>query len=663
VKYFPTDWSEALDQLPRYLALSPGARRVVLAMRPSQGAGPTAFGPYSGELLESGFAVPRGSGATVVPADAVRVLHTALRAADRRRLWDDPTPVALMGYLEEHFTTEEMHATSGLRGWNFAADRADLMHTVTSVEWVESFLSADTRKAATAWEAAHAARSERRRFDDHHSWVATRRVVQGLLAAPAPVPLASLAEHVPDLQTMDVAMGLEAALRYLLVFLSLRGPECEPVLWVWPQVRARLGAPPPEAPEPVAPVESFEAAWLMEDMTAVLAQAAGEPIRLRGSDQAIFTAARKAIEERLITVPGWMEIDELDAEKRVEHSAEVLRLAGYALTSGRSGQDLSLGPTKAGMEWLAGSTRDRLAALLDRIRTSKARKPGTLYEEEGLEFFPVRLSADLPKTMDLRKWLTDAFLGLPGEPVRVLDFLAYTSERQNPFLEALREGTPLRIPWQGRRPTRHDWERLWGQILLEFLNARLAPLGGARLGRTADGSLTFMLTDAGRYLLGAAKTFEYGNDAQAEAIVQPNFDVVFLAADPRLEAQFARLAQRVGTGPGVMFRLTRASVLAAAESGMSTAQLLDTLRAASSRALPGNVERQVGDWLGAVRRVQLRPTLLLECPDPETAARVMSAAGKQVRAITDTVLELPGATTKDRNALVKKLRAAGVFVN
>lgn len=663
MKYFPADWNEALDQLPRYLVLSPGARGVVLGMRPSQGAGPTALGPFRDELLDSGFVVPKGSGATVVPSDAVRVLHTALRAADRRRLWDDPSPGALMGYLEEHFTTDEMLATSGSRGWNFAADRADLMHTVTSVEWVESFLAADTRKAATAWEAAHAARSERRRFDDHHSWVATRRVVEKLLTAPAPVPLASLAEHVPDVPAMDVAMGLEAALRYLLVFLSLRGPECEPVVWVWPQVRARLGAPPPERPEPVQPAESFEAAWLMEDMTAVLAQAAGEPIRLRGTDQAIFAAARKAIEERLITVPNWMGIDALEAEKRVEHAANVLRLAGYARRSGRSGQDLSLEATKAGMEWLSASTRDRLAALVDPFRASKARRPNTWYEEEGLEFFPVRLSADLPKTLDLRKWLTDSFLAVHGEPVRIVDFLAYASERENPFLEVVREGTPLRIPWHGRRPTRNDWERLWGQILLEFLNERLAPLGGARMGRTADGWLTFVLTDAGRYLLGAAKTFEYGTDAQAEVIVQPNFDVVFLAADPRLEAQFARLAQRVGTGPGVMFRLTRASVLAAAESGISAAQLLDTLRAASSRALPANVERQVSDWLGAVRRVQLRPTLLLECPDPETAARAMTAAGKQVRAITETVLELPGATTKDRNHLVKKLRAQGVFVS
>ncbi|HEY0035760.1 MAG TPA: hypothetical protein VGB66_03680, partial [Longimicrobium sp.] len=357
MKYFPKDWSEALDQLPRYLALSPGARRVVLAMSPSQGAGPTALGPFRDELLDSGFAVPKGSGATVVPSDAVRVLHTALRAADRRRLWDDPTPGALMGYVEEHFTTEEMHATSGLRGWNFAADRADLTHMVMSVEWVESFLAADTRKAAMAWESAHAAGSERRRLDDHHAWVATRRVVESLLAAPAPVPLASLAEHVPELQSMDVAMGLEAALRYLFVFLSLRGPECEPVVWVWPQVRARLGAPPPERPEAVEPAESFEAAWLMEDMTAVLAQAAGEPIRLRGSDQAIFAAARKAIEERLITVPDWMEIDDLEAGKRVDHAAEVLRMAGYAARTGRSGQDLSLEPTRAGMDWLSQSPR------------------------------------------------------------------------------------------------------------------------------------------------------------------------------------------------------------------------------------------------------------------------------------------------------------------
>jgi hypothetical protein len=95
---------------------------------------------------------------------------------------------------------------------------------------------------------------------------------------------------------------------------------------------------------------------------------------------------------------------------------------------------------------------------------------------------------------------------------------------------------------------------------------------------------------------------------------------------------------------------------------MGEAQVVEALRAASPRGVPANVARQLRDWFSGVRLVKMRPALLLECPDAETAARVRGAAGKQVVRITDTVLELPGGDTKERTALLKKLRAAGVFV-
>jgi hypothetical protein len=129
-----------------------------------------------------------------------------------------------------------------------------------------------------------------------------------------------------------------------------------------------------------------------------------------------------------------------------------------------------------------------------------------------------------------------------------------------------------------------------------------------------------------------------------------------------VEVQLARVAERVGPGPGVMFRLTRASVLAAAEGGMGAEQVVEMLAAASSRPLPANVQRQVRDWMGAVRRVRVRPALLVECPDAETAARVRAAGGARVREVTATLLELTDASRAERAALAKKLRAGGVFV-
>jgi hypothetical protein len=48
-----------------------------------------------------------------------------------------------------------------------------------------------------------------------------------------------------------------------------------------------------------------------------------------------------------------------------------------------------------------------------------------------------------------------------------------------------------------------------------------------------------------------------------------------------------------------------------------------------------------------------------DCPDAQTAARVLAAGGKKATAITDTVIELAGS--KRDAALFRKLDAMGIF--
>ncbi|HET7232613.1 MAG TPA: helicase-associated domain-containing protein, partial [Longimicrobium sp.] len=192
------------------------------------------------------------------------------------------------------------------------------------------------------------------------------------------------------------------------------------------------------------------------------------------------------------------------------------------------------------------------------------------------------------------------------------------------------------------------------------LQLRLVPLGGARLGETAEG-IGFTLTPAGRYLLGATDEFTHAAPDEGEVVVQPDFEIVFLAPAPRLEAELARFAERTGSGVGALFRITRASVLRAAEQGLSAEQVLKALGRASRTPVPGNVARQVKDWFGGTRRVRIAPAVLVECPDTETAARVTSVAGAQATPVTRTILRL-GGDVKSVAALVKKLRAKGIFV-
>ena len=667
MKSFDSDWRAVLASLPVWAALPLEARRAVLrTMKPSQGASAQDLGGAAEAVRASGLVEAGPTGKRLVPHPGHRPLVLVLRALDRQRIWEAPSPAALAEYLREHFTSDEVAAFLPRQGYAYA-DRREVAAAVAAEEWVEGFLAAETHEQAVAWERERLPPRERPRLVFPKVWESARRLVMELSALPAPIPLGELPERFAEVDAATLAAALQAALRYLLLFAGMGDGDLEPRVGLWAPLAARLRAGAPVPPAPVEAVESFEAAWVMEDMTTVLVAMSAEPVRLRAADRAVFARALETIGARLVPLPEWVEaLAGEDRAERVESAAVHLRGAGLAAVLQGGDGALRMAPTKAGAAWLALSDRERLASLLDPPRASKERNPPSGYDSgDRGGFFPVRIPMALRKDagLDLRADLARAFLSLPEGFVSIGEFVEHAGRADNPFLALSRRGESAFVPqWGGRQPSRHELETLWSEILLSFLLHRLAELGGARLGLAEDGALCFSLTEAGRYLLGAAEGFEYGHDAAAEVIVQPDFEIVFLAPAPRVEAQLGRFAERVGPAPGVTFRLTRASVLAAAEAGMTEAQLLDALRSASSRELPGNVARQVRDWLGGVRRVRMRPALLLECPDAETAGRVRMAAGKGVRVLTDTVLELPETPAKERSVLVRKLRASGVFV-
>jgi hypothetical protein len=243
-----------------------------------------------------------------------------------------------------------------------------------------------------------------------------------------------------------------------------------------------------------------------------------------------------------------------------------------------------------------------------------------------------------------------------------VEFVRYHAREANPYLGPDGPRVRARPYWSSEPATLEAWEDTWASVLLTFLARRLVPLGCVVLGRMEDGAVAVGLTDAGRYLLGAADDFELAPEAGGgEVVVQPDFEIVFLAPAPRAEAELGRIAERTGSGVGALFRLTRASVLRAAEQGMTAAQLVKTLESVSRGGLPANVERQIKDWMKAVRTIRIAPAVLVDCPDAETAGRVASIGGAHVTAITSTLLRL-SADAKTRAALVKRLREKGIFV-
>jgi hypothetical protein len=319
-----------------------------------------------------------------------------------------------------------------------------------------------------------------------------------------------------------------------------------------------------------------------------------------------------------------------------------------------------------GLDWLGRPDAERLRALLDAARRTlrRERRPGG-WRPDAFDFWPRRLGyVGDDEHATLVEPLTRAFLAVPeGVFVTTDGFLNYHAREANPLPEVL---AGARRSYWYTPPDERQLERGWLDLLRYFLMERLVAFGGARLGHAGAGGFCFALTSAGSYLLGAAEDFEFSAPAAApdgQVVVQPNFEIVFLGPSPAAEAVAGRYAQRIAAGGervGTLYRLTRDAVFAAASTGATAEQALAALAGLSSRPLPANVERQLGDWFGACRTVRAARTLLLRCPDAETAARVRAALGRDAELLGDRAVAAPGDRLS--GAVRTKLRKAGIFV-
>jgi hypothetical protein len=199
--------------------------------------------------------------------------------------------------------------------------------------------------------------------------------------------------------------------------------------------------------------------------------------------------------------------------------------------------------------------------------------------------------------------------------------------------------------------------------LYQVLFRALVPWGGARIGISAQHELAFELTSVGRYLLGLAHDFELDAappEARTPVRVQPDFEVLFVSPSAMLEARIGRFAERRGKGVGVLFRITRESILAAARAGLSADDVLATLSESSAGPVPKNVVHEIKAWFARCRHLQLESVQLLRCPDAETAERVFALGAKHLERLGDTLLALHDPAKKSE--LLRACAKQGLFL-
>jgi hypothetical protein len=85
--------------------------------------------------------------------------------------------------------------------------------------------------------------------------------------------------------------------------------------------------------------------------------------------------------------------------------------------------------------------------------------------------------------------------------------------------------------------------------------------------------------------------------AEGPLVVQPNFEIVFLAPAPGVEAELGRFCDRVGRGVGVLFRISRQSLQKAGAAGIDAGQVIALLARKSRSPLPSNVVHEIRGWM------------------------------------------------------------------
>ena len=661
-------WRTFLKLLPVWEGMSREGRKLFLEkVHPHLNVDPALFGDYLSELLNTGLVELSPKKQWVKVTSQTALFHRTMVGMTISKVHANPDKYAVWRYLNSHYAAEELEKLLHYRSHH---EKENAFLKITTISWLERFLMAEDYQA---WEGLHGTDSVSYPLIASQAIFAKMKwLIRSLMVYPEAIPFSSLPRGEKATDDEVLADALDACIRYALLFPELRSADLIPVIGIWPTISQHLHRQRPKAPQPVQVKECFFLPFLMEDMTSLLVACSGNPLRLRAQGNLIYSRDADALAGSLVSLPDWVDAaTNWRPPARVDMAAQWLFALGLVETDSVLETKRRLVTTESGQKWMTLSPKERLRAILDAGKRSMGKEIMFHAEIEGsritdplFEFFQEGIEHRRKSIIIAIRRLFEPLSG--GAMLPLQDFTAYHARETNPLIKSLNsQEPPLKIrswsPWSTPAPDDNQKEDLWAKVLHRWILYCLFPQGAVQLGRYGQGhNICFSLTEIGRYFLGFVEDFDFGAAEGGNAIVQPNFDVVFLAPSPLIEAEIAPFAERKGAKMGLLFRITKSSIFKAAAMGWNSERVLETLNRVSSKEIPANVVREIEGWCRQCRRVAIRQVMMITCRDPETAVRVLAAAKPDGERVTDIIVAF--SDLKGQAALIRKLSSMGIFL-
>jgi len=679
------NWIEFFDVLPHWEALPLAVKKTYLTEVDTHIIPRAFLGKAYDALVEEGFLQPMSEDRErAKPAPERAGFRRVVRAMHRSLGMSTHAPEEyFLGYLQDNYSQNDIAPFLENQRIRHGLNQKEAFRAITSVAWPRKFLDFPSVQIARQYEQKCNSyyRNGLYYFQTAAGFKALKEIVEWLLTKPGAVLFSDLKKQFPEYPGVVWHEALTCAVRYLIGFLSLDSENLLPTISIWPGILARDRRAAPEPPKPVPVKDSMAFPAMMEDLVVFLSGCAAEPYRLRVNDGALFAKSIEIIAEQLAELPAWfVEKCGMRTEYRINQAlimAERMKFVEHS----RDVRAHHLRVTEKGMDWLGKGRKGRLQDLMSAMeKTFKNKNDWDYYP---LMFLPCRRAFRVTgdKVRDLSPEVVGALAPLrPDEFVSMISFLAYHRERCNPLMvipaqkneyiaigqEIDRYGSPtlrsFRFP-KAEEISPEDREEIWHDTLGHFLLQRMVPLGGLRLGLDAQGDLCMSITEVGRYFLGLVPDFDASGEEKPEIVVQPNFDVVFLAPAPAVAATIGRFAERRSRQQvGALFQITRKSIINAAGSGLTAKEAIQALESSSSKGIPENVKREISGWFEQCKKVVFRRSWIIRCPDKHTAHRVLALGSRQIVPVADSVLEFIGDNS-EKSALIRKMKEQGIFLD